>query len=417
MADVYSVDWNRNDSAPELARYKNGATWSPADQAAATLELDGVAPWSGMKRVNLSDAGIVTASKGTNACFTDVEVTNMGQAMVEIPMFWYSVDATDVGHGDHIRYYVSSTQPAGTIANLYGAGNITWAVHPAFIRNTVTKDQIYLGAFEAYLNPNTGYLESKVGVQPTTSQSLAQFRTAAEARGTISGVGWGLQDFLTTTALQLLYLIEYATFDAQTAIGPGITNIGGTDMHNEASITGHTGSLYTDLGNASGSVEHINEHTAGEAAPGITTYANSYRGIENIFGNTITLLDGIKIISNAVWIADNTFDSSATPDTPYINASTDWSATTGVTTEFDYHETLYRYAFIPKYSAGTNWGAYTCDSNQQSGTAIIFPGFGGNWKPTHAIYGPGMFCWDNFLNLTPPLLSYYSAGSRLMYMG
>src|SRR5690606_35221118 len=124
--------------------------------------------------------------------------------------------------------------------------------HPAFSRNGVEKDVIYIGAYEGYVSG--GMLHSRAGVMPRADRTIVQFRQDARARGSI----WHQQDFLTICAIQLLYLIEYAHFDSQTKIGRGIVN--DENVH----VTGET----SQYGNRS----------YGTTSNGTTPM--SYRGIE-----------------------------------------------------------------------------------------------------------------------------------------
>lgn len=240
-------------------------------------------PWAGMRRCLLLDNGTVNyylhpddstkKEDGTAANLTGAD----GQVMVEIPKFWYKTEVFEDGY----RWYVSD-QPADG-----------FKVHPAFVRNGVEKDRIYLGAFEAY--NNGGKLESLPNKTPTVSQTISTFRALAQARGT----GWEQQDFLTTCAVQLLYLVEYGSFDTQTMIGQGIVN------DTAAHPTGET----LKLGNHSG--EDTNKDVGKRAV--------SYRGIENFWGNIWTFVDGINIRDNIPYIADHGFQSDLF-STPYRSA-------------------------------------------------------------------------------------------------
>jgi hypothetical protein len=342
-------------------------------------------PWMSMVRCNLSDGGVVTATgENTNTgapatyCYTDTGVARVGQCAVPIKKFWYTTDLTTSGT---YKWWISDT---GEDALPVGADH-AWAGHLAFIRNGVTKDQIYLGAFEAYLNATK--LESKAGVAPTCLKTRDQFRTAAQARGT----GWEQNDWLAISALQLLALLEYGTFNSQLAIGNGISDDTGVKA------TGATGSTGTDRGNAS----------YGTVADAIT--AMSYRGIENVYGNCSKFLDGINVTSSVAWVADHGF-----ADDTYSGAyeSTSFSIPAAVDAFVnDIHASgTYDYSFIPKTASGGSASTYLCDKTLTgpSGTVVNYGGC--YWDGT----GAGMFKFDcsNISNWANA-----DVGTRLMYVG
>ena len=200
-----------------------------------------------------------------------------GQVMVEIPKFWWK---TDEPTSDQYQWRISDKAQTG------------YDVHPAFITDGVTKDYIYMSAFEG--NLSSSIMQSISGVQPSTYTNVSNadidnFRSYAQARGT----GWQMQTYWGTHALQLLYLIEYADFDTQTTIGRGYVDAAsGSD--NESINTGAT----ISLGNASGAASGTN---------GLS--AISYRGVENFWGNIWKFVDGININNWNVYVANESFAS------------------------------------------------------------------------------------------------------------
>ena len=183
-------------------------------------DFDSILAFGGRRRCNLADDGTV------NAYFGDagyIEDGSNGQVMVEQPKFYYKVvplqlePITD-GIGYHLRkarYYVSDTPKVG------------FKVHPAFIRNGVVKDKIYLSAYEGSIYDESAgtyllndeqvadfdndKLSSIAGAKPcsglTQSLSRANTRKLAENRGT----GWQQKDVLCASASQMLMMIEYAS--------------------------------------------------------------------------------------------------------------------------------------------------------------------------------------------------------------
>jgi len=368
--DVYT----RATGGGETNALTNLAVTSPTNAAtlAAVAQASTYAPWSGMRRCNLWDDGTPTAYYG-DRCYTDTDVANMGQAMVRIPKFWYT---TNHGGGVYI-WYISDT---GADALPTGADH-AWAVHPAFIRNGITKNNIYLGAYGGYLNGTK--LESKSGVTPTnTPYQLSNFRGWAEALG----AGWELFDFLTLSAVQLLYLIEYGTFHIPLVIGNGIT------LDAAVHITGET-SAY---GNA----------TYGTAAN--QTTAMSYRGIENLLGNLSTFIDGININSYVPAIADHGF-----ADDTYTGTYTSTGLTTVTATGGKFDDLLvdatYDYVFMPK-TTGAAGAVHLC--------ALVWSATGARGLLCGGAYAsqwyPSFFAW---MAAGAETVVGTDKGSRLEYIG
>lgn len=251
--------------------------------------FDSINAFGGRKRCNVADDGTVTAyygdsgytTTGKNAAGTPVQV------MVEQPKFYYKVVPMVLEKGvkgmkiRKARYYVSDTLKPG------------FKVHPAFVENGNVNPYIYLAAFEgslfdtsanAYILDNAQVadfaadkLSSVAGTKPaggdTQNLTRANVRLLAQKRGK----GWEQAYAATAAASQLLMLIEYASFNMQTAIGRG-----NTDQGSSAANIQYTGATVS-LGNASGAVINAN---------GIQII--SYRGEENFWGNIWTWVDGMN---------------------------------------------------------------------------------------------------------------------------
>ena len=100
------------------------------------------------------------------------------QTVVRIPKFYYKRTYDGVKH----EFWIADKPTAG------------FKVHPAFIRDGEVKDYIYVGA-------------NKFG----TSQTIDACRSTAQGYG----AGWGLIDIQTWSAIQMLWLVEYADTDSQ----------------------------------------------------------------------------------------------------------------------------------------------------------------------------------------------------------
>jgi hypothetical protein len=445
--------------------------------------------WGGMRRCNMSDAGVVTAYYGDGGFKVD---GSNGQVMVEIPKFWYRV--LDIGTD---RYFWISAEAAPgfkvhpmficdgvesnyayvgafgasvydvtaaaaevdtvtittgasasgnltvtldgnyafTVAVLAGdsaavvagkiraAGNkndyqgviwtvggsdatVTYTAGSTGLKTTVTVGAASTGVTTTIvkttpgaggyaLNDPAGYvltattgdkLCSIAGVKPATGWKnstfyLPAFRTVAQNRG----AGWGLMSFHQLCGVQLLYLIEYATFDSQTALSAGVTNITDDTATNMAVNTGFTAGVGTgssNLANASGQVS-INHYQTAQ-----TTTPFSYRGIENLYGSVRTFVDGINIKADRnPWIADHDF-ASDTFAHPYADTGLTLPATNGFPTAL-VNVPAIDYSFLPSAVGGTGSSSkYTCDYHSQApGNMAAF--IGGHWY-----YGAsaGAFC-------------------------
>lgn len=271
----------------------------------AGADFDSVNAYGGRRRCNLSDSGEVLAYYGDENFKAD---GSNGQVMVEQPKFYYRVvplktekiDGTEGYHLRKARYYISDTPKAG------------FKVHPAFVRNDVEVEKIYLSAFESCIYDvsaetyllddeqiadfDNDKLSSIAGAKPCSGLSQKLTRANARKLAQNRGLGWELPYIATISASQLLMLIEYASFNIQLGIGPG--NVYNTHGAQSAGIT-------VSIGNSSGALNNANN-----------VQFTSYRGEENFWGNMWTYVDGINIknpddISQGkygkIYIADHDF--------------------------------------------------------------------------------------------------------------
>src|SRR5690606_25276258 len=181
-AKIYGLEWNqtldtyqRLDDAVGMVAITQGQN-----------DFSSVYPWSEMKRCNLDDNGVVQAYFGDPTYADD---GSNGQVMVQIPKFWYRTEMIVENEEKKYRWWIADAPVEG------------FKLHPAFSRDGVEKDYIYIGAYEGYVSG--GMPHSRAGVMPTANRTIASFRNVAQARGSI----WHQQDFLTICAIQLLYLI------------------------------------------------------------------------------------------------------------------------------------------------------------------------------------------------------------------
>jgi len=302
------------------------------------------------------------------------------------------------------RYYVSMTKKAG------------FKVHPAFVQNGVEREFIYLSAYEGSLYDvsasayilddsqvadfNTDKLSSIANAKPISglSQNLTRRNCGllAENRGT----GWSQQYAATVACSQLLFLVEYATLNSQTAIGTGVVNKA-SGVGNESELTGAT----TNLGNASGSVTNTNGYNV-----------VSYRGEENLWGNIWKFTDGMNIYCDAsqgihsLYIADNAFAESKNTDN-YKDAGITLATQNGYVSAMAYSEE-FDWLFVPAETLGDSAlpvGDYFYQ-NVSPSTEYKVARLGSVWTDGSAA---GAFCWSV---TNPPSNRFRNIGGRLVYV-
>jgi hypothetical protein len=265
-----------------------------------------------MRRCVVLDNGIVNYYLGADdstkkADMITASVLNGtdGQVMVEIPKFYYQ------------HYYVGTTHTWNiSLTNLPG-----YSVHPAFLSGATELNYVYVGAYEAILydysassyidyatgatiTPAEDIMSSVTGKKPVTNHTRANFRQMANRRGT----GWTGMLYDILSAVQLLYLVEYASFYTQSVIGAGISNVTDWAAYNNNYPIAPSGNSNA-IGNVSG-----NNAGSTSCATEASKYM-SYRGIENWYGHIWKWLDGINTNNNRSYICNviaNLVDDTAT---------------------------------------------------------------------------------------------------------
>ena len=257
-----------------------------------------------MRRCVVANDGTVNYYlSSTNSAYKEDGITASvldgtgGQVMVEIPKFWF-------------RHTYAGTTHTWEISERNIAG---FNVHPAFLSGPTELNYVYVGAYEGVLfDTSTGLydsyasgdvidftattgdvLSSVTGKKPVTNGTRANFRAIAANRGT----GWTQLLYDVNSAIQLLYLVEYANFNTQTMVGLGICNVNdwGTYSYYPFAPTGNSNGIGNASGNTAGAV-------AGYAAEA-SKYV-SYRGIEQWYGHLWKWLDGINTNNNRSYICN-----------------------------------------------------------------------------------------------------------------
>jgi hypothetical protein len=280
--------------------------------------------------------------------------------MVEIPRFY-------------VKYSYIGTIHTWSISEVALPG---YTLHPAFIMDGMEVNNRYIGAYDACVwttgttyqsglnyqynfgtgqnwNRATAKLASVSGIYPANGTNRVDSRTMAANRG----IKWRQQDYFLVSAIQLLYLIEYGSFNSQSKIGAGNTAV--TNAYSAASSGIQTDSPHSvagksnSIGNATGAVASSTRDTAWM----------SYRGIENFYGNTWKFVDGANMNTRQMYVVNQNQRS-------YLgdNTTTNYTATGGLMpASSNYITNIYpvNNSFIPS-SVGGGSTSYLCDSYWQS---------------------------------------------------
>lgn len=293
---------------------------------------------SKMRRVALSQSGEVVGihdpfdtnkwEDGTEVDWVDYR-NNGWNCMVQIPKFYYKVTTGEYGlFQDVYRCEVSETERAG------------FKIHPAFNRvNGVIENYQYIGAFEG------SYVDSKLRSLPRfgvkTNCTRFAFRTWAE----LNGPNFTIQDYYLTSAIQMLFVTEYASFNSQNTLGLGYALSTNVAINLKASTFLVPGTTL-DKGNQS----------YGTRADWVSPI--SYRGIENLWGNTYAFLDGINYRAGYVFLAKKDFSDSI--ESSYISARIVIPNLASYTSKFHKPVGFYDFTFFPsEMSSYAGPGDYT----------------------------------------------------------
>ena len=239
---IFGVIWDKS-SSTTLTRTDDAALFADPVPAAGpesgSSPFDNYLPWSGM-----------------------VEETIDGNAMVKIPKFYYKwTDDTN-----SLKLQISSTEQTG------------FHVSPAHADRgdgVGERDYVYVGRYHC----GNDYT-SKTGVQPIRNITRATARTGCASLGT----GFYQLDYAMLWTIRMLYLVEYADWDAQKVIGYGCSP---------------SNSVFT-MGYSDDMEYHTGTDTGGRATYGGT----QYRYIEGLWDNVFDWCDGIVLSSRAAYVTN-----------------------------------------------------------------------------------------------------------------
>lgn len=221
-----------------------------------------------------------------------------GDVMVEIPEHWV---------------LVSKEETTLTVKLATAEGILEGAQHVPLH---------YISAYQATVD-NT-MMQSVSGVGATGNLNIGEFRLAADSKNPKGAKFWSQMTYDYAVDLYWLFLVEYANRNSQAVVNNSLTpegyrqgglGMGCTYVDSISNWPAVTNGVTNSLGNNSGEISGVTPLSGSGTAT-----VNSYRGIENPFGNLYTFYDGIVNIFGNIYraadIADyKSFFYEATGDT------------------------------------------------------------------------------------------------------
>lgn len=272
------------------------------------------------RRCNVTDDGKIVAFFGdeayteTGALETqvgDVVVGTKVQCMVMQPKFYYKripirlekqVDSTYQVKGYHMTKWIDLISPTPRDG---------FKLHPAFKKGDTELDYYFIGENDGCLENTDGYdlddntitlgstpytdikFSSIAGAKPASGASEGNTKNNSLTRDAVRktcanrGEDWQQLDFTIASAEQMLFVVEYSTFNIQAVadFGSGVTDMPYVTNVNDSIPNPEN----PDLGNGSGKIQVKYTHSNG------TEYTKNvpvYRGVKNPFGNIWKFVDG-----------------------------------------------------------------------------------------------------------------------------
>ncbi len=246
---------------------------------AVVNDFDNIYPWSGMKRCNVNENGDILAYEDDPNFKLDG--TN-GDVMVEIPKFYYKRTKT----GTVEEWWICGTKLPG------------YELHPLFMDDGKEMSKVFHSCYNASAytdeTDNKVKLRSASGDEPKTRSKMEDFRTYARNKGSI----WGMEDLSCISALQMLYLVEYANTNSQAMLGQGCSSMSYLNSVTVSTAAENTNSVTLTT----------NPFLVGQRIEIGTTLSNANvsttaRNVTAVSGATVTF-DGDPItvaVGNSVW--------------------------------------------------------------------------------------------------------------------
>lgn len=311
-AKVYGVD-NVGQSSPTLLRTDDALGLTyTVGESEIKSDFDRCYPWSDMHEV------------------TD----DYGNVFIRIPKFY--AKRTKNANGTY-KVQISGVRYSGfTTLFVDGRGNEIDYIDVGKYEGSGSKDRVY----------------SKSGQNVLVNITQDNFRLGCKAYG----AGYQMYDFLIDLIIKDLFMIEFATTNSQ-SIMYGYCN-------------GNTAAI------ATGRCDGVKTPSGSEISNTDGKHAMVYRGIENLWGNTWTFVDGVSFDVEKMYVCkDPEYYSTGKTDTPYIYVA-DRPTTSGWTktiTPMDKDPLL---MYTTEVGGGN--GTYYCDQTHYAETGVRLD-VGGDW--------------------------------------
>lgn len=338
---AYGVEWDYSQTSPQLTRKGLAASFAdpvPAEgvSGSGSSPFDSIMPWAGMKRYNVIGSEYVPE---TDSRFDQAA----NDTVVYIPEFYYT-SYKDTANSKWL-WAISPTAKEG------------YCKHPGSGR--------YVGRY--HTGGSSSGVYTKSGVAPLANTSQTSFRSYSASKGN----GWGMMDLATWSAIQMLYLVEFAHFNSQDKLGKGW----------------NTGSVGT-MGGTDSAAYHTVKATGAH---------NQYRWIEDLYSNVRDWIDGFVGSTSKTYAAANSTYKGGPSDLNELGFAlpTSGKFITGI----GYSESA-AWAIIPDASSSSaTETTYVCD--RVSSSSSLYPAYVGGGYSDSASYG----------------LFYFSASSGASFTG
>ncbi len=311
MQLFYGVEWDTRVTDPTLTRIG-----SPALHRTLPIQ-------SQMRGCLLADDGTVNEYLPESDWTSSTRDGSRGQVMVEIPRHWRKCETDGT-----VRRVKLSTLP---LPGYKEVPLMYVSAYEAALDHTNSKLASVVNTSEQYRggNSTTAYDTDDFSLlgRPVDAKNRPQLRQYARGRNAAATAQWNAFTYQAWRAIYWLFAVEYATRNCQLpynaqptaegyrqgGLGPGVTTIAWGDSsvpfdtQRAAGVGAYTGWAvmcwynpfvpcgHTDsLGNGTGVVSYTLPKWYG--VEGAAVEVPRYRGLENLFGHLLTILDGCNIV-------------------------------------------------------------------------------------------------------------------------
>lgn len=332
---TFGARWNKTLSSTQLTRLHDaiGLNFTPAvNGQGGSSDFDNLPIYRDIYLVNTDANGNITHRFGEPG-FSRTPV--VGDVMVHIGLFYVKILNDNVNRD----ILISNTK-----------WDNTWDEAPAFKRPDGTvRPYILVSAYT--LNSN---YRSVSGNQSIVNITRATARTNIRARGS----NFSQYDIAIHSTIELLYLVEVANLDSQTAVGKGFTDSSNSGQQN------------------TGGADSIAFHSGSTVASNSGTGRVKYRHMENLWGNIWTWIDGINFNGATAYVSTNPANYADDTTTNYTQLSYTKAAADGYQKAWGF-DPAHPWLQLPTDTSGAD-GTYVPDYYWQSTGWRVLAG-GARW--------------------------------------